>query len=324
MSEKRNKATLREYCEQVIDEMTIARAWGMSELSNWLSDSRTRLNKHSSTKGIWYLMIPDSRHILPEVLQEQEKEMFETISESPTIFRIVDKEVEDYFAEKEGELSNLKEHETIARMTLDCPQKNSSMISWSGSIRSCMGAAKRIYGAYFGDYRLYLFSPSKYMILRNNVRKANEEVKKEIFDTLSMAAMVFESDTENKDYSKYLHGRETEKIADEKEVIFEGYHDSDLEDKQIIEFLPVPLSFISMGQNGRFLAYNMMIPKNISQKSMKRLSLEALQKDLLYPDLSEISEERSKVRLYIEEQAFLYSIRIDEDTISQIALFIEE
>ena len=136
--------------------------------------------------------------------------------------------------------------------------------------------------------------------------------------------MVFESDTENKDFSRYLHGRETEELAVTTGNLFEGYDDEELSDKQIIEYLPVPLSFISMGQNGRFLAYDMMSPYNIKQESKKRLSLQELQKKLLFPAMSDYLGERSKVRLYIEEKAFLYSIRIDEDTISQITHIIEE
>lgn len=45
------------------------------------------------------------------------------------------------------------------------------------------------------------------MILRNRLKIIAECYGGKIFDTLKMEAIVFESDTENEDYSRYLHGR---------------------------------------------------------------------------------------------------------------------
>ena len=176
-----------------------------------------------------------------------------------------------------------------------------------------------------------MFSPTKYLEIRNYILSEKDYIKSggHVTTSITSTPIIFQYGARHDEYSRYILGNDTEKnVMDETTARKGSMNVYDLDN--IISLLPIPMSFVGLKQNCRFLAYDLASPV-VKNDSGDYFSLERLQK-MLISELytiegqkrikSAVKGEKKKETIplstLIDENAFLYRIDMGVEVLNQL------
>lgn len=295
-----------------IENHTVYDAWDMGGFSSRLHRDLQYLKKGiDEQSSVWFLLAKPDKEIIPTALVSKDQS-----AEDRVIFERIQRSLQHYLARNEGKLSNLKDYEAVARMTVDSPDMLSNLISWKGDLFSAM---QSFYDPAIADSMeqeadLLIFSPEKYLRARNLV--ADFESKRDVTIpyayTSTSIKFLFDNTTISKELEYYLF---TQSKIDEDEMKYT------LNDVNLSRYFPQPVIFANLENNSRFVAYNMRtrVASEDNVETIKKLEVSNLQRTILKEIKTDICTAGSFSQI-MGDYAFLYRIHIKKEIFDE---FIE-